>query len=328
MEFLRTPEGQFVDLPNFPYQPHYTKVLNNQARMHYLDEGGGEETLLCLHGEPSWSFLYRHIIAELKDSYRIIAPDLIGFGRSDKPAEIDDHTYHLHHQALFDFINRLDLTSLTLVCQDWGGILGLALAMKQRQRFDRLVIMNTGLPTGDIEPGAGFKQWREFAKSTGRALEPGRLIQQSALTDLPDDVIAAYDAPFPDESYRAGVAALPLLVPQKPDDPGTADIRQARTRLRNWHRPALVMFSDSDPITAGGDRFFRNLIPSATDQPAITIEGAGHFLQEEKGKEIAAQIRAFIERTPVDRPEKKTDHTVRIPTLSDILDDSEDTESD
>jgi haloalkane dehalogenase len=323
MEFLRTPEGRFADLPEFPYQPNYLSVLGGQARMHYLDEGGGEETLLCLHGEPTWSFLYRHIIADLKDTCRIIAPDLIGFGRSDKPARISDHSYHLHHQALFEFIDRLDLKHLTLVCQDWGGILGLPLAMKQRQRFDRLVIMNTGLPTGDIQMGAGFQQWREFAASAGRAIEPGRLVQQGATTELSDAVVAAYDAPFPDESYRAGVAALPLLIPQTPDDPGAADLQQARARLRNWHKPALVMFSDRDPVTAGGERFFRKLIPSADDQPEITIKGAGHFLQEERGQEIAGHIRDFIERTPVKRPSEQHEHTVRIPSMSDILDDDD-----
>lgn len=297
MHILRTPDDRFHNLPGFPYTPHYVDV-GQGLRMAYIDEGAGEETVLCLHGEPTWSFLYRHIIAALSPHYRVVAPDLIGFGRSDKPAELEDYSYHMHHDTLAAFILALDLHNITLVCQDWGGILGLPLATEMPERFARLVIMNTGLPTGERPMGEGFMQWYHFAKRSGRELLPGQLVRVSARhTQLSDEVIAAYDAPFPDASYRAGVATFPLLIPQQPDAPGAAEIRAARDALKSWDKAALVMFSDSDPVTAGGDRFFRRLIPTAAEQPEIVIREAGHFLQEEQGPQVAEQVRAFIERT-------------------------------
>jgi haloalkane dehalogenase len=297
MHFLRTPDTRFDNLPNYPFAAHDV-VLANGARMHYVDVGSGTETILCLHGEPSWAFLYRHVITALQPHYRVLAPDMLGFGRSDKPAEIEDHSIQLHYATLVEWIEKLDLRHITLVCQDWGGILGLPIAVDLQARFARLVIMNTGLPDGNLPLTAGFLQWYEFAKRTGRDIEPGKLIAISGKTRLSREIIAAYDAPFPDASYRAGVAAMPLLIPQTPDAPGADIVRRGLTGLRDWHKPAQIMFSDSDPVTRGGDGFFRSLIPSAAHQPAITIEGAGHFLQEEKGADIAQHIRAFIERTP------------------------------
>lgn len=294
MDFLRTPDEHFANLPDFPYEPHYLDLMG--GRMHYLDVGAGE-TILCLHGEPSWSFLYRHIIAGLQDNYRLVAPDMFGFGRSDKPTKIEDHTYTFHYDALVGFIEALDLQNITLVCQDWGGILGLPIAANHSERFARLVIMNTGLPDGHINMGEGFMQWRNFAERVGRDLISGTLIRRSSHQPISDEVVAAYDAPFPDASYRAGVAAMPLIVPINTEQEGAAVIHAAKETLKSWQKPALVMFSDKDPVTASGDRFFRKLIPTASEQPEITINDAGHFLQEEKGAEIAQHIHEFMQRT-------------------------------
>lgn len=295
---LRTPDERFANLPDWEFQPRYLEI--NEARVHYIDEGdpAAKEVILCLHGEPSWSYLYRHMIPILAAKYRVVAMDWLGFGRSDKLPEIEDYTYEMHRNTLIAFLEALDLTNITLVCQDWGGILGLPVAADYPERFARLVIMNTGLPQGQ---GAtdGFMAWFNFAKQAGRSIPVGMLFQRSLApgNSLSDAVIAAYEAPFPDESYKAGVAAFPLLVPIMPENPAVPHMLRARDKLSKWDKPALVMFSDSDPVTSGGEKSFLKLIPTAKDQPEITIQGAGHFLQEEKGAEIAVQILDFLARS-------------------------------
>ena len=296
MEIIRTPDDRFENLPDYPFAPNYVEV--NGLRLHYVDEGAGE-TILCLHGEPSWSYLYRKMIPLLAAQHRVVAPDLVGFGRSDKYTDPAAYSFQMHRDVLVGFIEALDLWGITAVVQDWGGLLGLTIATQLPERFARLVIMNTGLPTGLFPMPEAFMQWRAAAERFGTKLPVGRIIQGSTVTKLPKEVVKAYEAPFPDETYKAGAAVFPLLIPLKPEDPGAAEMSRAQRQLTRWTKPALIMFSDGDPITRGGDALFRRAIPGAKGQPEITIEGAGHFLQEDKGEEIAGHILDFMARTAV-----------------------------
>ncbi|MFW9914625.1 MAG: haloalkane dehalogenase [Candidatus Thorarchaeota archaeon] len=298
MAVIRTPDERFANLFDFPFEPQYVEI--NQLRIHYVDEGQGD-VILCLHGEPTWAYLYRKMIPLLTNAgNRVIAPDFIGFGRSDKFTEMSDYSFQMHYDSMLAFIETLDLTKITFVAQDWGGIIGLSIAANHPERFARLVILNTFLPSGEEPPSEGFKRWRDVA--THKELIAGLTVQNGSFTgsSLPPEVLAAYDAPFPDKSYKAGMQAFPLIVPLSPNDPGAAEIKEARQKLQKWDKPAIIMFSDNDPVLGGAAKFFRRLIPTTTDQPEITIKDAGHFLQEDKGEEIAQYIIDFLARTSLD----------------------------
>jgi haloalkane dehalogenase len=232
---------------------------------------------------------------------RVLAPDFIGFGRSDKYADINTYTFNLHYNTIVFFIQALNLRNITLGCQDWGGLIGLTVAANHQDWFARLVILNTYLPTGKEQLPEPFFNWRTFVERTGLRLPVGRVIRGACANPdaIPDEVIAAYEAPFPEREYKAGAAAFPLLVPISPEDPGAVEMARARKLLAKWEKPVQILFSDKDPLLRGGDRFFRRLIPSAAKSPEITIENAGHFLQEEKGEVIADEILAFLRRTPL-----------------------------
>ncbi|MEY2470658.1 MAG: haloalkane dehalogenase [Actinomycetota bacterium] len=299
METLRTPDDRFVGLPGFDFAPHYVDVADGQGgelRVHYIDEGSGD-VVLMMHGEPSWSFLYRHMIPVIVDGgCRAVAPDLVGFGKSDKPTERDDYSFQSHVDWMSSWLESVDLTEITLVCQDWGGLIGLRLVAKYPERFARVVVANTGLPTGDQAPTEAFLNWQNFSQTTP-VFPIGMLINGGTTTDLSEDVIAGYDAPFPDDTYKAGARQFPVLVPTSPDDPAAAANRDAWKVLEAFDKPVLTAFSDSDPITKGGFRVFQERVPGAKGQPHTTIEGGGHFLQEDRGPELAKVVLDFIRST-------------------------------
>jgi haloalkane dehalogenase len=302
VEVLRTPDERFAELPGFPYEPRYVEV-DGGLRVGYVEDGPADgETVLLLHGEPSWSFLHRRMIPVLAAAgLRVVAPDLVGFGRSDKPARQEDYSYARHvawtAEALFA---RLDLRAVTLVGQDWGGLIGLRLVAEHPDRFARVVAANTGLPTGDAPMSEAFLAWQRFA-STAKAFDVGRVVQNGTLTELPPEVVAAYDAPFPDDRYKAGARVFPSLVPTGPDDPAAPANRAAWAVLARFDRPFLTAFSDGDPITAGGDRVFRTTVPGARGLGHITLAGGGHFLQEDVGPQLARVVANLVAATPAVR---------------------------
>lgn len=268
--------------------------------MAYIDEGEGEETFLCLHGEPTWSFLYRKMIPTLKEKGRVIVPDFIGFGRSDKYEDEDDYTYSEYYNWLESFVEKLDLTNITLICQDWGGLLGLPVALNNPERFARLVPMNTGLVDGTIEMADEWWKFRNFVAETDD-LPIGDLIDYGTEQNVSEEVKNGYEAPFPDASYKAAAHIWPLMVPTDPDMDGAEIMGDAIEKLAEWDKPAFVLFGDSDPITSDVRDSIRHLIPTATEQPDVWIEDAAHFLQEDKGEEIAEHIVNFVDRTPLEK---------------------------
>jgi haloalkane dehalogenase len=299
MNVLRTPDERFASLPGYAFAPHYVEV-GDGLRVHYVDEGPADAApVLLLHGEPTWSYLYRKVIPPLVErGHRCVAPDLIGFGRSDKPADRADYSYQREvdwmAEALFD---RLDLRDITFFGQDWGGLIGLRLVALAPERFARVVVGNTGLPTGDRPPNEAFLAWQRFSQEAAD-FPIGGIISGGCTTKLTPDVVAAYDAPFPDDSYKAAARVFPSLVPTSTDDPAHAANTAAWEVLRTFDRPFLCAFSDGDPITKGGERAFVGQVPGTAGQPHTTIAGGGHFHQEDKGEELAAVIADFIERTP------------------------------
>jgi len=292
-DVLRTPDERFDALPGYPFSPNYVDI--DAMRLHYLDEGPSDGTVvLLLHGEPSWSYLYRHMIPPIVAAgHRAIAPDLIGFGRSDKPASVNAYSFARHVAWMKQFLETLDLCDITLVCQDWGSLIGLRLAAENEERFARIVVGNGGLPTGDQQMPRAFKAWQNFARFSPW-FPIGKIIDKGTVTDLHPDVIAAYDAPFPAARYKAGARAFPRLVPTTPDDPATAANREAWETLKRWEKPVLTAFSNRDPITRGGEKPFQTLVPGSKNQPHTTIRNAGHFLQEDKGPELAQVVIDFM----------------------------------
>jgi haloalkane dehalogenase len=293
IEMMRTPDERFYGLPGYPYEPNYVEI--NGGRFHYVDEGEGE-IILCLHGEPTWSYLYRKMIQPLKKDYRVIAPDFFGFGRSDKFTRTKDYSFYLHYRTLIKFIERTQLKDITLVCQDWGGLIGLSVLGKHPELFKRVVIMNTSLPTGQKGLPFVFKLWRAFSKYWP-TLPIRNIIKWGTYKTPQDPVLRGYEAPFPDEKYKAGARAWPSLVPSNPHDDGVKQLRRAKEVLKTWDKPALVMFSEDDPITKPAERWFLENIPTVKDEPEIIIERAGHFLQEDQGKKLAEHIHDFILRS-------------------------------
>ena len=305
MDVLRTPDERFAKLPGYPFEPNYVEIdagdgSGDTLRVHVVDEGLGDaaETVVMVHGEPSWSYLYRTMIPLIVAAgHRAVAPDLVGFGRSDKPTPRSEYTYQRHVDWLRAvLLDRLGLDGITLVCQDWGGLLGLRLVAEHPDRFRRVVAANTFLPTGDAPAGEAFLRWRDFSQRVDR-LDVGRIVQGATVSPLPDDVVAAYDAPFPDESYKEGARQFPTLVPTTPDDPAAEANRRAWESLRRFDRPFLCAFGDSDPVTAGADRVLIERIPGAAGRPHVTLTGGGHFLQEDVGPELAAATLNLIATT-------------------------------
>ncbi|MBX3481166.1 MAG: haloalkane dehalogenase [Caulobacter sp.] len=296
MQVLRTPDDRFEGLADYPFKARYAEVATPggpDLRLAYVDEGpSGADPVLLMHGEPSWSYLYRHIIPRLSETHRVLAPDLIGFGRSDKPAAMTDYSYERHVAWMSDWLTGLDLNNITLFCQDWGGLIGLRLVAAFPDRFARVVVANTGLPTGSGMT-EGFRQWLELSQSIP-VFPAGNIVSMGSSRDLSAEEIAAYDAPYPDESYKAGARIFPTFVPVTPEHPSVAENKAAWEVLERFDKPFLTAFSDGDPVSRGGDRIFQERVPGARGQPHTIIEGGGHFLQEDKPVEIAALIARFI----------------------------------
>ncbi|PAX07760.1 haloalkane dehalogenase [Sphingomonas lenta] len=289
MSVLRTPDERFASLPDYPFQPNYDTV-GEGLRVHYLDEGPlGAPAVLMMHGQPSWSYLYRRMIPPVVSAgYRVLAPDLVGFGRSDKPADQSAYTYENHVAWMLEWLDRRELSNVVLFCQDWGGLIGLRLVAARPDLFAGVVAGNTGLPEGrGMSPA--FQSWLDFSQNVPE-LPVGGVLQMGSGRTLTDAEVAAYDAPFPDETYKAGARAFPRLVPLTPEHASVAENKAAWAVLERFDKPFVTCFSDADPITAGGERVFQGRVPGAQGQPHRTIKGGGHFLQEDAPEELAAIV--------------------------------------
>jgi len=297
MSVLRTPDDRFENLPGFSFQPHYLEILDEDLgplRIHYLDEGPADgPVVLCLHGEPTWCYLYRKIIPVLVASgCRVLAPDLVGFGRSDKPSERTDYTYRKHVQWMADWIRAVGASGITLVAQDWGGLIGMRLVAENPDGFARFSLSNTGLPTGDHEVNEAFHRWRRFSQEDP-VFDIGLIVNLFGHGDLSPEEMEAYRAPFPADEFKAGARQFPVLVPTEPDNPASENNRRAWNVLMQWEKPALMCFSDADPIMRGGEKPFLKLVPGTRGQPHITLKGR-HFIQEEDGENWARAVAEWI----------------------------------
>jgi haloalkane dehalogenase len=305
MDFVRTPDDRFANIPDWPYAPVYTDVKANDGtdtvlRVAHYEAGPADakETVIMMHGEPTWSFLYRKMMKSfLAAGHRVIAPDLVGFGRSDKPTLKTDYTYERHVDWMNQWLNINNFSGLTMMCQDWGGLIGLRLVTANVDRFDRVVVSNTGLPMYGKEPSAAFRAWQKFSQEVP-VFDVGKLCQGGALSTLSDAEIAAYDAPFPDETFKSAARIFPTLYPDGETDPSNIANGKAWEILLGFSKPFLCAFSDGDPISAGGDRAFIGKVPGTAGQPHTIIKGGGHFVQEDKGEELAGVINDFMAATP------------------------------
>ncbi len=302
MKILRTDDSRFENLPGYNFAPHYCNVPSGEdeeLRVHYIDEGpaDADEVIVCLHGEPSWSYLYRKMIPPfVAEGFRVLAPDLVGFGRSDKPAEKTDYSYKRHLDWMSAWIEKIDGRNLTLVCQDWGGLIGLRLVTIFPDRFARVIAANTGLPTGEGGAPEAFKQWLEFSQSVPN-FPVGQIVKGGTQKGLSDEEVAAYDAPFPDESYKSCARCFPTFVPITPEHDQAKENIEAWKILEKWDRPFLTAFSDQDPVSKGGEIILQKRIAGAQGQPHTTTKGGGHFLQEDCGPEFAQTIINFVKST-------------------------------
>lgn len=294
MHILYTPEDRFAKLPGYPFAPQFVEVAEG-LRMHYLDEGPAEgQAILLLHGEPSWSYLYRKMIPPLTQAgFRCIAPDLVGFGKSGKPARQEDYSYAAHLQWLRIALEEILPAGAALFCQDWGGLLGLRLLAEQPDRFSAVVAANTFLPAGDQPVPDAFLQWQAFAQSVPQ-FPVGNVVNMGTATALPPEVMAAYDAPFPEERFKSGARIFPALVPVSPEEPEARANREAWKALEQWEKPFLTLFGDSDPITRGAEKVLQARIPGAQEQPHAILEQAGHFIQEDQGRVLARHVIDFL----------------------------------
>jgi len=302
MTVLRTPDERFAELAGYPFEPHYLEIIDSRLgrlRIHYVDEGPAHgPVVLCLHGEPTWSYLYRKMIPLFAAAgFRVLAPDLVGFGRSDKPSERRDYSYARHVRWMSDWLIAMGLCDVTLLGQDWGGLIGLRMLAEHPERFARFSLSNTGLPTGDHAINEAFHRWRKFSQEDPE-FDTGYIVNLFGHGDLSDDELAAYRAPFPSDEYKAGARQFPMLVPTEPDDPASQANREAWKVLMQWHKPALMCFSDADPIMAGGEKPFLKLVPGTKNQPHVTLKGR-HFIQEEDGEAWARAVIPWIRKTTI-----------------------------